>query len=66
MVELVTHETLNGMRLQRGPMDPRVTLGLVVATPKVDRLRTRWLRRFATLAVRRSPVWSGGPDSPKG
>lgn len=63
MVELMTHETMNGHRLERGPLDPRVVLGLTSRAVQVDRLRTRWLRRFVTLAARRSPQWShGGRD----
>lgn len=60
MVELTTHETMFGMRAGRGPLDPmsaKVALGLASQAARMDRLRTRWLRRFAMLAARRSPQW---------
>lgn len=59
MVEMMTHETM-GMRAPRGPLDPRVALGLSGQAPRMDRLRTKWLRRFASLAARRSPTWTAG------
>ncbi|GMU41991.1 MAG: hypothetical protein AMXMBFR23_28570 [Chloroflexota bacterium] len=60
MVEMMTHETM--MREPRSPQDPRVMLGLSGRSPQVDRLRTRWLRRFAALAARTSPAWAARRD----